>query len=318
MMVIPRIGLYRVVILSYFCYCSNIKYLSKERHNTKWWGYSQALRDVFGMAIKSGGNWQACMAERGLSADSEATVLHGTNGTDPIDFGRINGLVEHEPGTMLQSSPDILRHSYERGLAAILRIDGEEAGYARLIPLLDDQLRERLGLAATGVNIYELGTVVVKPEYRGMGFSEEIVFPLLEDNSQSNLIISTTKSLALANALVKVSVENGLDYAFPQYFDYPGISALTCVCNPPFGGGLQHGGHCGLRVTAGNEYLPILNDPDRRGEISRRLIEGEKLGCCVLYVSDRALADRLEAELMAGVGGQQDLIGVLRSNGHYS
>ncbi len=277
----------------------------------------KALHIVFNMAIKNWGGLQMAVGMReGISTQPAAAVLYGTDGSTPIDFRRINGLVAQEQGAMLQSNPDVLRNSYEQGLAAVLRIDGEDVGYARLVPLLNDAMRERLGLPRTGMNIWELGTVVISPEWRGNGYSELLTAPLLACGDGNNLIISTTKSLALANSLVALSMEQGLSYRFPDYSAFPAIQALTCVCTPPLGGGVQHGGHCDLRVTSGDRHLPILNDPSRRDEISQD--SNDKLGCCVLYVSDSELASRLNAELMHDYGSQQNLINELRAIRHYS
>ncbi len=105
--------------------------------------------------------------------------------------------------------------------------------------------------------IWEMGTGVMIPEYRGTGVNNLLRLYLydhyISEMRKGNiLVIGTTKTPELRSVLDRLSIEYGdnqekgfkTDFKFCNREKFPHIAPFTCVCTPDFGTGYQYGDVC--------------------------------------------------------------------------
>lgn len=209
-----------------------------------------------------------------------------------LDFRPWAEAVQQYPDSMLPVTSEALRESFEKDMAVAL-VDRETRkvmGGSRLIPLLDNGLREKIGLDRDFPQIWEMGSVIIvdDPKARGNGFSFKLNKALLDSVRQRTdsgelLIIGTTKTLFLIRTLLKENI--GLNFSISSHDEYPMIAPLTCVCKGEMGQGFQESNNCSARIKP-EQAANLLNSACKDGKIP-----------CTLFVSDRELAQKIEEGL---------------------
>lgn len=243
--------------------------------------------------------------------------LHSKNIDTRPDLRSIHVVINSEPN-LLHATLSSLEESFDHGLAVALVPEGstEAVGFVRFTPLLGDSLKQYLGINEIP-NIWEIGSAAIAPEYRGHGLYAPLRNDLLATVSQEIkkrrlLVLGTTKSIVIIKVLSDAK-DLGINFYKSVHTDFPMIAPLTCICTPDFGCGFQLTGSCPVRVT--QEQLPRLN------EIAEHSPDGTKIPC-VMYVSDKSLAERINHDLVlkfgsAGLNPQQSLISALKERGYY-
>ncbi len=213
--------------------------------------------------------------------------------------------VSREP-TMLPVNFEGLEKSLVDGLATVrFNEQGEVVGFARLIPLMSAEQFVEMGISGLGT-VWEVGTVWVDNNYRSNGLAQDMTRELIGGLAQQDLVISTTKipkgvcsEKGYAGAFVRAAREEGFDPCVGPFYEFTWIQALTCVCRPLFGLGVQHGVHaCHQRVD--NEYTT-----------------GQEKTCVLLVHSDKQ-AVRFNQALMQHYHNVEAFITYLMSNNHYA
>lgn len=233
------------------------------------------------------------------------------------DLRAVHSDIIQEPN-LLHPSLSELEESFDRGLAvALVSQDSNEAvGFVRFSPLLEDELKDGLGLN-NFPSIWEIGTAVILPQFRGRGWyaplRKELLVTVSQDIKEGRLLVlGTTKSIAIIKVL-KETKDLGIDFYKCVHTDFPMIVPFTCVCRPDFGCGFQLTEECPVRVT----QQQLLN----LDSIAQKSDDGTKIPC-VMYVSDKSLAERIDKDLMvkfgnAGSSPQQNLVRVLKERSYY-
>ncbi len=243
-------------------------------------------------------------------------IHHDSN---KINFCRIHELIRQERD-ILQVGEEQLRQSYINGLAVVLLIDGHEEGYMRYSPLLDATLGQKLGLPMGFPEIYEMGTSVVAPHYRGKRLSElmrkECMRIKLDDiYSDKLLVLGTTKNQRSVNSIRHICGEFGIDFQFACHSAYGFIAPLTCVCSQPLGMGFQHAPDCSERIHKDAPILSTLNKPRVQGSSWVVLPEHFE---CVMWISSGRLALQINTGFEEHFGSQSAFVEQLKSLNYYS
>ena len=223
-----------------------------------------------------------------------------------VDFSMLHTAIMRE-SALLHPSLATMQESYLTGLgvAHTVENDGQNVavGYARVIPLLSFEQREQLSLPGNFPDVYELGTVIVHPDYRGRGISEQLQRELIRRfkgrlDEESLLILGTTKTRKVLHILDKLSDE-GVSFYHCRHTEFPHIAPLTCICSPYFGEGFQHTTDCSKRVTEPQVIFirQILTKTSRELNIQTDKIP------CTMFISDKELAERMDATLADLYGG---------------
>lgn len=243
--------------------------------------------------------------------------LHSRNIDARLDLGAIHRVINSEPN-LLQATLSSLEESFDRGLAvALVPEDSTEAvGFVRFTPLLSEDLKQDLGLNDLP-SIWEIGSAAIMPDYRGRGLYAPLRNGLLATvlekiEGRQLLILGTTKNIAIIKVLNEAK-NLGIEFHKSVHTDFPMVAPFTCICRPDFGCGFQLTENCPVRVTQ-QELLQLdtiaVNSPD-----------GTKIPC-VMYVSDRELAERIDHDLVLkfrgeGVSPQGNLVKALKERGYY-
>ncbi len=243
--------------------------------------------------------------------------LHNRNINMRPDLRSIHAVINDE-SNLLHVTLSSLEESFDRGLAiALIPEDSTEAiGFVRFTPLLDEDLKQDLGLNNIP-SIWEIGSAAIAPYYRGRGLYTPLRNDLLATVSQEMkdrrlLILGTTKNIAIIKVLDKAK-DLGIEFFRSVHTDFPMIAPFTCICTPDFGCGFQLAENCPARVT--QQQLIQLD------EIAESSADGTKIPC-VMYVSDKSLAERIDYDLMVKFGGvglnpQRSLVSALKAKGYY-
>lgn len=237
------------------------------------------------------------------------------DGQGNLDFGPWARGIDHYPDSMLPVTPEDLSASFNQGLAIAL-IDpqtNEVMGGSRFVPLLDNELKEKMGLDKNFPQIWEMGSVIIfNSQVRGNGFSLDLNKALLDSVRQKTeagelLVIGTTKSIVLLSTLKK----EGLNFSFSSHTEFPLIAPLTCICTGEMGQGFQESTNCSFRVSPEQiANLPAL--ADKKGKVP-----------CTLFVSSKQLAQKIDGELRTRflkddpVNPQRAEVELLKTIGYY-
>lgn len=196
------------------------------------------------------------------------------------------------PNDMLPVSKDQLQRSFDSGMAAVL-INSEDkvvVGGARFTPLLDQKKKEELGLSDLQLpDIWEMGSIVSMGKARGNGFSRSLNEKLLESVREriergELLILGTTKTIFLANTLLKIDLGTGGKFSLLSQDELRMIAPLTCVCEKPLGTGFQISPNCEYRIRPDQDPTSLGNN--LIGKIP-----------CTLFISNIDLARRTDGVL---------------------
>lgn len=226
-------------------------------------------------------------------------------------FELLSGSIAREPGLIHPPARD-LRESYEGGFAVMAidhSRDNRPVGYLRLEPLLNDKMREKLGLPEGFPRIMELGTMFVEndPQYRGRGFMKAMTRELFEscmDDIQSGnlIVIGTTKDYRVISVLQGLE---GSEFGVCHHLDFPHVAALTCICSGAFGSGFHENPYaCSSRIddsTIGRQELLDQLLQELRMSETRSQIP------CVMFVSDREFARSADTELARHFSGHDSV-----------
>ncbi len=256
---------------------------------------------------------QYITTKRGISLH----VLHGGNGQSCPPLQALQRHMSAESSVLLPTTPESMQASYEKGLAVVLTSEqGEAVGYLRFSVLLDAEKKERLGLQNTIPDVLEIGSAYIHPDFRGGVYSAfrnealSMVLPAMQEGHL--LVLGTTKAVQVLHAADHAK-EIGINFKPVVHTDYDMIAPLTCVCQGCFGRGMQSSSFCPRRITI--DQLPMVEviAASQKGKIP-----------CTMYVSDEALAERMNHELREHFRSrghdvaQRAWIEVLREDGHYA
>ncbi len=200
---------------------------------------------------------------------------------------QISELVGHED-KMMHPNPEAIAESFYAGKGVFYVNEKSEAiAFCRLIPLLNCEQIENLGLTGICPEVYELGTVIVSTEYRNQGIGKQVVKAIHQINSEAifnneMLIIGTTttipmlKSLRVLNPVINFFAGSTCRLKF--------IEALTCMCEPsePLGGtGVHIQENCHVRAKT-NLML----------DVSSIHVEMLQTPGCKIFISNLELAEK--------------------------
>lgn len=229
-----------------------------------------------------------------------------TRGRIP-DLREIHSVMRHEKNMLHPPIGEIVR-SFADGLACVL-VDGEGSkeravGYYRFIPLMDGGLKERLGLPIDFPDIWEMGSAVILPEYRGHHLARLLSDTLLGSQAarirnHELLILGTTKTIKVVR-IHEHALRGGSDelsFHICRHTDFSNIAALTCVCEGPMGTGMHLDYECSRRADTG------AVESIRRSELSELPAARGPDIACVMYVSSRELAESINRRLGAQFDG---------------
>ncbi len=232
------------------------------------------------------------------------------------DFARIAEMISSEP-SLLHPDQASLQESFAKNQAVVMYDDEKLIGFVRFTPLLTPQLKEQIGLPENFPDISEIGSAVLlnSPEYRGKGLYAPLRNRLLETikdrvEEEKLLVLGTTKNIAVYKVLPQSS-ELGIDFYTSRHTEFPMIAPFTCVCSPDFGCGFQLSTECPERVEE-DQLINLINiSESNKGKIP-----------CIMYVSDKSLAERMDKSLGYYFGGydlppQQTLVQRLVQNAYY-
>lgn len=212
------------------------------------------------------------------------------------NLSEIHQAILEEIDNLLPTSLESLQKSFDASLATVL-IDGDKAfGFLRFSPLLTETLKRKIGLETDFPDILEIGSAVILKDgnYRGKGYYPQLRNHLLESvvervRQKKLLVLGTTKSIIVYKVLSKAK-DLGIEFYPSVHTEFPMIAPFTCVCKPDFGSGFQLSTGCSKRVKAEQ-----LKDLESLAKISPSGINIP----CIMYVSDRILANDMSAYLKA-------------------
>lgn len=231
-----------------------------------------------------------------------------------VNLEPIHQAILNEP-TLLHPSLDVLKQSFQDN-KAIVMLDGQEpVGFARLVNLVDDGLKKRLGLGSDFPNINEVGSAVIinKPEYRGNGYYGDLRNALLQIKQQEIitgelLVVGTTKNIAVVRVLPK-SAKLGINFQTCHHSEYPMVSPFTCICSGDFGQGYQLSSSCNSRIS--ESYCQV------NGKINLMPIDPDGKIACIMYISSVQVASRANRLLQGAFGTQERLVNALCEVSYY-
>lgn len=252
------------------------------------------------------------MAERTITnrAGRVLTVLNSTVQPSP-DLSSLHQIMQRE-SALLPTSVATMQQKYELGHAIILTNEaGDPVGYLGFTPLIDEDAKRSLGLPDDFPNVWEIGSAIVHPSYRGGVYrafrSAALELVLKEMKEKRMLILGTTKVDSVLHTNRHAPEDLGITFTQLVHTDLDAIAALTCVCHGTFGRGRQNSSFCPRRVT--KDQLPNL---DRLASVKYGKIP------CTMYVSDISLAMQMNDFLLDKFGNVDNWIKSLHNNGHYS
>lgn len=229
------------------------------------------------------------------------------NSCPPLE--RIHAGMQEE-SALLPTSIDSLRRSYDNGLGiALVTKEGDAVGFLRFSQLLGAREKEQLGLPVDFPDVLEIGSAYINPSHRGglyarfRGVALEHILERMQKGEV--LVLGTTKTAKVLHAN-RHALDLGLQFEELVHTDLDGIAALTCVCTGDFGSGRQFGSGCPRRVT----HQQLENIHTIASE------QGGKIPC-TMYVSDGALARRIDVQIINIFGSYENWIQALGRNGHY-
>jgi len=229
--------------------------------------------------------------------------------------------MKQEKGVLLQPSLKSLSVSYENKQACVLMDKERPVGYVRFSPLLDPQLKDKVGLSQEVPDVYEIGSAIILPDHRGKGYYSRLRNSLLrlglERMEKGKLmVIGTTKNIRVAEVLPK-AIDLGIDFYASTHGEFPGVQCLTCVCNPNFGEGVQYRFDCPKGIDQESLIqLKLISDWEtHRKEVTQFSPDGKIP--CVMYVSDKSLAQKTSDMLLAAFGSKELLAKTLMKVDYY-
>lgn len=234
------------------------------------------------------------------------------------DLSEILEAMHHETGTLLQPSLESLQRSFAEREAVVLMDGPRPIGFVRFSELLNEDSRRSLNLPDDFPLIYETGSAIILPEYRGRHLYPGLrtkLLSLVADRIKDRelLVLGTTKSPKVIESLDDAN-ELGINFEIVDHLGTPLVSAFTCVCEGDFGTGFQDGEACSKRATTSEMIL--IQDHDWRALQEAGGKPNGKIPC-TLYVSDLELMHEMERRLVGQFGTQQELVNALRGIGHY-
>ncbi len=240
--------------------------------------------------------------------------FHNSESLPDPDLMSVHQTMLGEP-TLLHPGIGDLKDSYDAGMAAVMTDEsGVVCGYARLSPLVAPELRTKLGLPSTIPEVWEIGSAVIQREHRGNGRYSAFRRSLLQAHINAIhegkvLVLGTTKNIAVMKVLPDAAVI-GINFYPCVHTEFPMIAPLTCVCEPDFGSGFQHGAHCDSRTTqvALDTLLKNLSQENQLRSPQT---------ACTMYVSDYNLAATTNAALVEHFGSQEGLISALKAQDYF-
>lgn len=239
-------------------------------------------------------------------------TFHSRGSDARPDLRSIHAVINHEQNLLHATLPS-LEESFNHGLAVALVSESstEAVGFVRFTPLLGEDLKQKLELSDVP-SIWEIGSAAIAPYYRGRGLYAPLRNDLLatvaqEIRDRQLLVLGTTKSIAVIKVLDDAK-DLGIEFHKCVHTDFPMIAPFTCICTPDFGCGFQLAEECPVRVT--QQQLLNLN------LIAQKSNDGTKIPC-VMYVSDKDLAESIDRRLMIKFGAQRNLVSALKERGHY-
>lgn len=256
-------------------------------------------------------------------------LIIANNNSDNVDLIDFSGLAEasRSEENVLPTTEESLRKSFQTGMSAVFLNEEQRAvGHARFIPLLDEKLRDGLNLSTQVPQIWEMGTGLMLDECRGKGINILLRHGLVrryraQMASGEVLVIATTKTpelRRLVDNLADLTTDEGdaypLDFRFTNRENIPFIAPFTCVCNPEFGTGYQHGTACNQAEGPSGQTSEF-----RRG-IELPVIgstEPQKIACTV-FVSSTSLARTTSELLQNQFGSRQNLVNKLIERGYFN
>jgi len=247
--------------------------------------------------------------------------IHMIDNSDLLEMPDLSGILEamhNERGTLLQPSLESLQRSFAKREAVVLMDGSTPIGYVRFSELLNQDSRDALDLPVDFPLIYETGSAIILPEYRGRHLYPRLrtrLLSLVADRIKNKelLVLGTTKSPKVVESLDD-SDELGVGFEIVNHKATSLVSAFTCVCEGDFGTGFQEGENCSKR--ANNSEIILIQNHDWRAlqEIGGKL--NGKIPC-TLYVSDLELMHDMERRLVDQFETQESLVNKLRGVGHY-
>lgn len=235
-------------------------------------------------------------------------------GEEGIDFSALAAQSQAEEN-VLPVSESVLEASFEQDMSAIFVAGNRAVGHVRFLPLIDQQLHADLGLSDSVPQIWEMGTGLMLPEYRGQGINIVLRHALVTRYQQDMaagtvLAIATTKTPELRSLVDKMShlFDNPsdrypTDFRFANRENLPFIAPFTCVCTPDFGSGYQFGTECAQAEPVTQRTVDF-----RRGvELPIIGQQKQKLACTV-FVSSTSLARHTDSQLAAQFNTQANLV----------
>lgn len=237
---------------------------------------------------------------------------------DVPDLSGILDAMHRETGTLLQPSLEALQSSFAKREAVVLMDGPKPIGYVRFSELLNEDSRKALDLPSDFPLIYETGSAIILPEYRGRHLYPGLRTRLLSlavdrIRNKELLVLGTTKTPKVVESLDDAN-ELGLGFEIVNPHDIPMVASFTCVCEGDFGNGFQNGSDCFNRATKAEIALIEKHDWKAVQEAGNR--PDGKIPCTV-YVSDLELANQMEDRLTGLFGSQGNLVRELEAIGHY-
>lgn len=197
-----------------------------------------------------------------------------------------------------------LVNAFLKGNASIL-VDSsntEEAiGFVRIKPRLTPEKKEQLRIIGN-YQIWEMGTLILTSDYRHSGIGTRLVMDLatshgIKVKGEDLLIIATMKGAATMATFGNAFKNLGRTPYFYSHLDLPMIGAFTCTCSGSFGSGMHI------------EPAPICFERMEEKDILAKVnswytgrIDTKGVAKCVLFVSDRDLADRINQSMAEAMG----------------
>lgn len=217
--------------------------------------------------------------------------------------------------TLLHPSLENLERSYVQGMSVVMMDEGRPVGHVRFTPLLDEELKQALGLSSDFPSVWEIGSAVIfdDPAYRGRGHYADLRNNLVAGfvdriYTDGLLLLGTTKSVSVIKSLPRAD-RIGVFFKNCFHHEFPMVSALTCVCEGDFGQGFHVADNCKKRLQP--EGMEI---EERVGEVINTNNEHNK---CVMYVSSVRLAEQIDCELNDRFGSLPGLVDRLKAVGHF-
>lgn len=228
--------------------------------------------------------------------------------------------IYHQSGATTSDFAADLLGSFMSGQATlIVNSDRRAVAYVRNLELLGDDLIAKLGLPGSTPRLYELGSMFVREDHRHDGRSVKALLLAHADKfGPGQLVIGTAKHIRVLRALT-VATSAGINFYALSPDLLPWIRAFTCVCNLPFGLGVQHGPDCPKRTS----YPGVVTVSRAQDAASELRYTAMGTIDCTMFVSSLELAAQL-SEILAEYYQRyttrvnaQLIVADLAANGYY-